>query len=202
MTAPTHAPRTVPVLLLDAMRRVVLPAVVVCIAAALIALLAFGVAGQGTNGSIDSALERGLRPTVPDARMALPRLGAPGSESIADLHGKLVVVNVFASWCPPCKAEAPILERAQQQLARHDGTVLGVTYLDTSDASEEFVRQEHITYPVVRDMNANWQQALGIDGIPETFVIDRQGRIAAVRRYQLSGNWLKQTLSRLLDQPA
>jgi cytochrome c biogenesis protein CcmG/thiol:disulfide interchange protein DsbE len=187
---------------LDAMRRVVLPAVVVCIAAALIALLAFGVSGQGPNGSIDSALARGLRPTVPDARMALPRLGAPGSESIADLRGKLVVINVFASWCDPCKAEAPILERAERQLARHNGTVLGVTYLDTSSASEQFVRQEHITYPVVRDIAANWPLALGIDGVPETFVIDRQGRIAAIRRYQLSGSWLQQTLSRLLDEQA
>lgn len=187
---------------MDPMRRVVLPAIAVTIAAALIALLAFGVSGEGPNGSIDSDLARGVYPTVPDARMALPRLGAPGSESIADLRGKVVVVNVFASWCDPCKAEAPILERAQRQLARHNGTVLGVTYLDTSPASELFVRQEHITYPVVRDIDANWPQALGIDGVPETFVIDRQGRIAAVRRYQLSGNWLQQTLSRLMGEPA
>ncbi len=80
--------------------------------------------------------------------------------------------------------------------------MLGVTYLDTSNASEQFIRQEHITYPVVRDIGASWPLALGINGVPETFVIDRQGRIAAVRRYQLSGDWLQQTLSRLVGEPA
>jgi cytochrome c biogenesis protein CcmG/thiol:disulfide interchange protein DsbE len=182
------------------MRRLVLPGLVVCAAVALIALLAFGVLDQGTNTSIDASLRRGIRPPVPDATTALPRLDADGSTSIADLRGKVVVMNVFASWCDPCKAEAPILEKAQQQLARHDGTVLGVTYLDNSSDSEQFVRQQHVTYPVVRDVSDNFVRAFGTDAVPETFVIDRHGRIAAIRRYQLTGDWLQQTLSKLLDQ--
>src|SRR5690348_452777 len=115
------------------MRRLILPALVVAAAAALLALLAFGVAGQGTNTSIDAALARGTRPVVPEANVALPVLGAAGRrQTISDYRGKVVVLNVFASWCDPCKAEAPILERAQQQLAGRGGTVLGVTYLDNS----------------------------------------------------------------------
>ncbi len=182
------------------MRRVVLPVLVVAAAGALLALLAFGVAGQGANTSIDAALARGTRPDVPDAKLALPRLGSSRTERIADLRGKVVVLNVFASWCDPCKAEAPILERAQHELAQHNGTVLGVTYLDNSSDSEQFVRQEHINYPVVRDISDNFVRSFGTTGVPETFVIDRTGRIAAARRYQLTGDWLAQTLASLIRQ--
>jgi cytochrome c biogenesis protein CcmG/thiol:disulfide interchange protein DsbE len=183
------------------MRRLILPVLVVAAAGALLALLAFGVSGQGTNTSIDAALARGTRPPVPDANVSLPVLGSPSqSRTLADFRGKVVVLNVFASWCDPCKAEAPILERAQQQLSGHDGTVLGVTYLDNSNDSEEFVHQHHITYPVVRDVSDSFVRSFGTTGVPETFVIDRQGKIAAVRRYQLTGNWLQQTLGRLLER--
>jgi cytochrome c biogenesis protein CcmG/thiol:disulfide interchange protein DsbE len=184
------------------MRRFLLPGVVACAAAALIALLAFGVAGQGTNTSIDSSLQRGVRPPVPDAGVALPVLGSSSRESVADLRGKVVVLNVFASWCDPCKAEAPILRSAQRQLEGHDGTVLGVTYLDNSSDAQQFVRREHVNYPVVQDVNDNYVHSFGTNAVPETFVIDRQGRIAAIRRYQLTGDWLHRTLSRLLDERA
>jgi peroxiredoxin len=80
--------------------------------------------------------------------------------------------------------------------------VLGVTYLDNSSDAEQFVRREHINYPVVQDVDDNYVRSFGTTGVPETFVIDRQGRIAAARRYQLTGDWLKRTLVRVLGLPA
>jgi cytochrome c biogenesis protein CcmG/thiol:disulfide interchange protein DsbE len=109
-----------------------------------------------------------------------------------------VVLNVFASWCGPCKAEAPILADAQRSLRASGATVIGVTYLDNPTASEQFVHQEHITYPVVRDVDGNLVRSFGTTGVPETFVINRQGRVQALRRFQLDGSWLKTVLPAIL----
>jgi cytochrome c biogenesis protein CcmG/thiol:disulfide interchange protein DsbE len=184
------------------MRRFILPGLIAIAAVALLALLTFGVSGQNGSSSIDASVARGRFPAAPSANVALPLLGSALHKSLADYRGQVVILNVFASWCDPCKAEAPILADAERSLRSHHATILGVTYLDNTSASEAFVRQEHITYPVLRDVSGNFVRSFGTTGVPETFVINRQGRIQALRRYQLNGTWLKKTLPPILAKPS
>jgi cytochrome c biogenesis protein CcmG, thiol:disulfide interchange protein DsbE len=102
---------------------------------------------------------------------------------------------VFASWCDPCAAEAPLLSREQRMLAKRGATIVGVTYEDASTSSQQFARRYHITYPVLRDVTGNFVRSFGTTGVPETFVINRQGRIQALQRFPVTAKWLQQTLT-------
>lgn len=180
------------------MRRFILPGLVVAAAVAVLALLTFGVSNQTDTSSIDSQVEHGNFPLAPNSGRSLPELGSSQSKSLADFHGKVVVLNVFASWCDPCAAEAPLLAREQHVLAKRNATLIGVTYEDLSSSSENFVRRYHITYPVLRDISGSFVHSLGTLGVPETFVINRQGRIQALQRFPVTSKWLSQTLPPIL----
>lgn len=167
-------------------------------AAALVGLLAYGVFSKGASTTLDDALAKGTRPDAPT--MSLPRLGDQGSSSLADYKGKVVVLNMWASWCDPCREEMPLLQKVHQQISGKGGVVLGV---DTQDASEKaigFLRETKATFPSLRDRDRTFGRDYGVTGYPETFLIDREGRVAALRRQPVTQAWLDEHLPKLLAE--
>jgi cytochrome c biogenesis protein CcmG/thiol:disulfide interchange protein DsbE len=165
------------------------------VGAALIGLLVYGVAAQSVNRTIDDLVSRGAHPAAPESTRMLPALQGGGGRSLASLRGKVVVLNFWASWCEPCQVEAPLLERFQARLEAHDATVLGVTYLDASPDSQSFVRRYHLTYPNVRDSVGTFAHSYGTNQLPETFLLDRRGRIVALSRGEISEPFLTHALA-------
>jgi cytochrome c biogenesis protein CcmG, thiol:disulfide interchange protein DsbE len=164
--------------------------------AALIGLLIYGVSALAPSRTLDDALASGQRPLAPDAGVALPILGGGGVQAaLRSRRGEVVVLNFWASWCPPCEEEAPLLQRAQGTLARSRATVLGIAYKDTTGDSLAFVRRYHLTYPNLRDTAGAFARSYGTDKLPETFVIDRSGRVVAISRGEVDAAFVDRAIA-------
>ena len=88
-----------------------------------------------------------------------------------------------------------MLEAEQRKLAPYDATVLGVTYKDATPDSQSFVRQFHLTYPNLRDGEGSFARSYGTDQLPETFVLDRQGRVVAISRGEIDQAFIDRALA-------
>jgi cytochrome c biogenesis protein CcmG, thiol:disulfide interchange protein DsbE len=160
-------------------------------ALALGALLVYGVFFSGSKGGLD------IGDPAPVA--ALPRLGDEGSGSLADYRGKVVVVNLWASWCPPCKDELPLLEKTHKAIAARGGLVLGVNTRDLVDRGLETAREYRLTFPSIRDGSGDYAQRFGPTGYPETFVVDGTGKVVALRRGPVDQAWIDANVMPLLE---
>lgn len=100
-----------------------------------------------------------------------------GTISLKDYRGKAVLVNFWASWCPPCRVEAPALEAAWKRYREKDVVFLGVNIQDQENNAREFIKEFGITYINGRDLTRKVSVDYGVWGIPETFFVDREGRI-------------------------
>jgi cytochrome c biogenesis protein CcmG/thiol:disulfide interchange protein DsbE len=177
-------------------RRRLLPIAISLAGALLIGLLVYGISHQAASRSLDNQVFEGRHPVAPEASRSLPVLGAGGRSSLASLRGKVVLLNFWASWCEPCQVEAPLLQRSQGALHARGGTVLGVTYLDASPDSQAFVKRYGLSYPNLRENdNGVFARAYGTDKLPESFIIDRQGRIVAIARGEIQQSFIDKALT-------
>ncbi len=96
---------------------------------------------------------------------------------LSDFRGKVVVLNFWATWCPPCVDEAPSLNLLQQRIALRGGTVLGISVDDDDDAYRRFLQAYGISYPNFRDPSKKIALSYGTSMYPDTYLIDRNGRI-------------------------
>ena len=142
-------------------------ALAVALVAGLLALLIWKVA-QGSQNE--------AAPGKPAPNFTLGRLDRPGSLQLSSLRGKVVVLNFWASWCHPCRQEAPALEAASRQFGDR-AVVVGVDVRDESGAARSFLRKYGLSYPAVHDnRDVTWPK-YGLTGLPETFFLDRRGRV-------------------------
>ena len=137
-----------------------------------VGLLAFGLESKGAG-----SLDLGDRAPVRE----LPELGDPDqTRSLADHRGKWVLVNVWASWCDPCREESPALEKFHQQHREDDFTVLGIDTEDLTEDAVAFVREFELTYPQLRDPKGDTRKDWAMTGFPESFLVDPGGKVRPV----------------------
>jgi cytochrome c biogenesis protein CcmG/thiol:disulfide interchange protein DsbE len=168
-------------------RQLTLVAVVVLF----LGLLAYGLISKAPNTSIDESLAQQHPIRAPGFALPVltqgdlgPRLSAKidpalrdGQLSLTELRGTPVVLNFWASWCVPCREEAPILERAWPD-ARSQGVLfLGLNMQDLTTDARAFIRGYHNSYPNVRDQGDDVAHNWGVTGVPETFFITARSKV-------------------------
>ncbi|MBI4462391.1 MAG: TlpA family protein disulfide reductase [Acidobacteria bacterium] len=124
---------------------------------------------------------------LPDWRTEPPTASEPApdfhftwngqTQRLSELRGQVVVLNFWATWCPPCVDEMPSLERLYRKLSERGVVVLGVSVDTDAAAYERFLRENHITFPNYRDPKGEIARRYGTWMFPETYIINRDGRV-------------------------
>lgn len=181
------------------------------VAASLLALLALGGTAAcssdvGSSGDQGFVSGKGIITAVDPADRKTPGEVAGATldgddVSLADYAGKVVVVNVWGSWCGPCRKEAPMLAKASRDLAKDDVVFLGINTRDQSQAAAQaFVRRFDIPYPSLYDPDGrtilSFRDSLAMSSIPSTVVVDAEGRAAG----RVLGELSRSTLDGLVEE--
>lgn len=97
---------------------------------------------------------------------------------LSEQRGKVIIINFWASWCIPCRAEAPVLQAVWERYRDLGVVVVGIDYLDTDRDAGAFIEEFELTYPNGPDLRTEISQAYRVQGVPETFIVDQGGNIA------------------------
>ena len=123
--------------------------------------------------------------------------------SLASLRGRVVVLNFWASWCyPACYEEAPALERSWRAYRAREVSVVGVAIQDQPDAARKFIADFSLSFPNAPDPDGKVSVEYGVYGVPETFFIDRAGRIRLKQTGAVSDDLFRGEVEKLLGEPA
>jgi cytochrome c biogenesis protein CcmG, thiol:disulfide interchange protein DsbE len=158
---------------------------------AVVGLLVYGLVSKGTS--------RIAVGEVAPAK-ALPRLEGSGRGSLADYRGRWVLVNFWASWCIPCRDEAPVLEEFQRQHGKSGFTVLGVDTQDLSGDAEDFASKYGLDYPQLHDGEGKYAHEYGTTGVPENFLVGPTGKVKWVWPGPVDEKRLQQEVAPFLPQ--
>jgi cytochrome c biogenesis protein CcmG, thiol:disulfide interchange protein DsbE len=157
---------------------------------AVIGLLGYGLLSKGGDSIA-------VGDPAPDKQLSV--LGGNGTGEIADYRGRWVLVNFWASWCEPCRSEAPALESFQRAHARDGFTVLGIDLDDSTNDAGAFVRRYGLTYPQLRDGDgSDRRDAYGMTGFPESFLVNPAGKLALIRRGPVDQKFLADQVAPLI----
>lgn len=145
-------------------------------------------------GIVRSAQEQRKSGPAPD--FTLPLYGG-GEITLSALRGQVVVLNFWASWCDPCRDEAPFLERAWRKRKDQGVMFIGIDYLDSEKEALAYLKEFDITYPNGPDLASKIAQKYRIRGVPETFIVDPEGRIVFFKPGPMTEQELLSELAKL-----
>jgi cytochrome c biogenesis protein CcmG, thiol:disulfide interchange protein DsbE len=119
---------------------------------------------------------------------------------LSDLRGQVVILNFFASWCNPCREEAPDLEQTWREYEARGVQLLGIAYKDAGSKAQAFLAEYDATYPSALDPGNRVSRAYGVTGVPETFIIDQEGILVRHVLGAVNAAQLRQEIDVILGQ--
>jgi len=147
----------------------------IALVAGLLVLLVVHIATAQRGARIAAAVAAGQKPAAPD--FELDRIGRDGKLKLSSLHGRVVVLNFWASWCQACKDEARTVEAAVRRWQPRGVVFVGVDSQDFTSDARRFARRFGLTYGSVHDGSGSVMTRYGVTGLPETWTLDRRGRL-------------------------